>query len=68
MLFILSTPFPLLAGFPSSTVFKLQTSQTIRGTIIDKQSESPLIGAAVQVVGITPVLGSVANENGSFEI
>ena len=45
-----------------------QISQTIRGTIIDKQAESPLIGAAVQVVGITPVLGGIADENGSFEI
>jgi CarboxypepD_reg-like domain/TonB-dependent Receptor Plug Domain len=45
-----------------------QVNQTLKGTIIDKQSESPLVGAAVQVLGINPQLGSVADENGNFEI
>ncbi len=53
-------------------IFSLKTSaqvtQILRGSVIDKQSESPLVGAAVQIVGSNPVLGAVADENGNFEI
>lgn len=45
-----------------------QVSQTMRGTIIDKQSESPLVGAAIQVIDINPAIGSITDENGNFEI
>ncbi len=45
-----------------------QVTQILRGTIIDKQSETPLIGAAVQIAEISPVLGSVTDMNGNFEI
>ncbi len=45
-----------------------QVTQILRGTIIDKQSETPLIGAAVQVLEITPILGGVTDVNGNFEI
>jgi hypothetical protein len=45
-----------------------QITQTLRGTIIDKAAETPLVGAAVVVDKITPQLGAVADENGNFEI
>lgn len=45
-----------------------QTTQTIRGAVIDKASEIPLIGAAVVVDKINPVLGAVTDENGIFTI
>jgi CarboxypepD_reg-like domain/TonB-dependent Receptor Plug Domain len=45
-----------------------QITQVLRGTILDKQSESPLVGAAVQIKETTPMLGAVADENGNFEI
>jgi CarboxypepD_reg-like domain/TonB-dependent Receptor Plug Domain len=45
-----------------------QITQTLRGTIIDKAAETPLVGAAIVVDKITPQLGAIADENGNFEI
>ena len=45
-----------------------QITQTLRGVVIDKQAESPLVGAAVVVEGTNPMLGSVTDENGVFTI
>ncbi|MBK6543700.1 MAG: TonB-dependent receptor [Saprospiraceae bacterium] len=45
-----------------------QSVQTIRGTILDKQSETPILGAAVSVLSATPVLGNVTDMNGNFVI
>lgn len=43
-----------------------QRTQTIRGTITDKESKTPLVGVIVQVVGETPAIGSVSDENGAY--
>ena len=43
-------------------------TQTIRGTITDKQSEYPLIGASVMVVGSEPMLGAVTDIDGVYRI
>jgi hypothetical protein len=51
-----------------ATQINAQMTQILRGTILDKQSESPLVGAAVQIKEITPMLGSVTDENGNFTI
>lgn len=45
-----------------------QSSQTIRGVILDKVAETPLIGATVQVVGSNPIIGAITNENGEYEL
>ncbi len=45
-----------------------QMTQVLRGTILDKQSESPLVGAAVQIKETSPMLGAVTDENGNFTI
>ena len=45
-----------------------QITQILRGTILDKQSESPLVGAAVQIKEIVPMLGAVTDENGNFAL
>ncbi|MEM8897570.1 MAG: TonB-dependent receptor [Bacteroidota bacterium] len=44
------------------------TTQTLRGTIIDKQSETPLVGATVIVVSQNPPLGSTTQADGTFVI
>jgi hypothetical protein len=42
-------------------------TQTVRGTIIDKESKTPLIGATVQVInGI--MMGATTDENGTFRV
>ena len=44
-----------------------QSSQTVKGTIIDKQSEMPLIGATIQLVGEQQV-GTVTDFDGYFTL
>ena len=41
-------------------------TQTIRGSVIDKVTRQPVIGAAVSVVGTTQ--GSITNASGNFSI
>jgi hypothetical protein len=45
-----------------------QITQTIKGLVVDKQSQTPLPGVVVQVVGTTPLLGAATNENGEYKI
>lgn len=42
--------------------------QTIRGTVLDKQSQSPLPGAIVQVLGTDPAQAASTSERGEFRI
>ncbi len=42
--------------------------QTIRGTVIDNQTQMPLTGATVIVKGTNPVLGTTCDNNGQFRI
>ena len=43
-------------------------TQTVRGTVIDKQSQTPLPGVIVQVLNSNPLQGSSTNEKGEFKI
>lgn len=43
-------------------------TQTIRGTVIDKQTQSPLPGAIIVVLNSSPLLASTTDENGKFRI
>jgi len=43
-------------------------AQTIKGVIIDKQSEYPLIGASVIIAGSDPLLGATTDIDGIFRI
>lgn len=54
--------------FTGLQMFAQGTTQTLRGTIIDKQSEAPLVGATVIVVSQNPPLGSTTQADGSFAI
>lgn len=52
----------------------LAQTSTIQGTVYDRQSESPLIGATVQLVPAenapanAPILGGITDANGSFSL
>ena len=50
------------------TLFAQNSSQTVRGTVVDKQSEIPLIGATVQLMGGISNQGSSTDVDGNFEI
>jgi hypothetical protein len=43
-------------------------TQNIRGTVTDQDSQSPLIGATVIVVGSDPVIGTITDVNGQYRI
>ncbi|HQU60128.1 MAG TPA: carboxypeptidase-like regulatory domain-containing protein, partial [Saprospiraceae bacterium] len=45
-----------------------QAFQTIKGTVVDQQSELPIIGAAVELLSIAPSRGEVSDLDGRFAI
>lgn len=45
-----------------------QIQQTVRGTIVDQDSQMPLIGATVLVVGSNPPIGTTTDLEGRFRI
>jgi hypothetical protein len=55
--------FNLILGLISAQ----EITQTIRGTILDKQTQSPLPGCIVQVLGIEGKF-AISDENGKFRI
>ena len=52
--------------FLSSVSNAQNPTQTIRGTVVDKVSQSPMPGAVIQLLNTQPVKGTTANENGLF--
>lgn len=50
------------------TINAQQIQQTVRGTIIDQDSQMPLIGATVVVVGSNPLIGATTDLDGRFRI
>jgi hypothetical protein len=46
--------------------FSQELTQTIRGTVIDKQTQSPLPGAVISILNIDPVKATTTDENGKF--
>ena len=49
-------------------VFSQDITKTVRGSVIDKQSQFPIPGAKVIIVDSDPFLGSITDYNGNFEI
>ncbi|HTF05930.1 MAG TPA: TonB-dependent receptor [Bacteroidia bacterium] len=43
-------------------------TQTVRGTVVDKQVKSPLIGVVVQLLNATPAKGSATDVSGNFKL
>ena len=52
-------------GFP---IFGQQLTQTVRGKVVDVDSEWPLIGAEIIVVGSAPLLGTTTDASGNFRL
>jgi len=51
-----------------SGVFSQPLYQTIRGRVIDKTTQQPLIGANVVVLNTTPAIGAVTDTEGWFKL
>jgi len=47
-------------------LFSQGLTQQIRGVVIDREFEFPLMGATVQLLNIEPVLGTSTNSEGEF--
>jgi hypothetical protein len=45
-----------------------QPTQTVKGTVVDRQSELPIIGAAVELLSAEPVRGEATDIDGHFAI
>jgi len=52
----------------TSALFSQSLTQTIRGTVIDKQTLQPIIGARVVVLESDPLIGSMTNIDGQFRL
>ena len=57
-----------LLTFISVQLYAQQITQTVRGKIVDQDSQMPLIGATIFIVGSNPILGSVTDGEGNFRI
>jgi hypothetical protein len=61
--------FVLIVFLFSCFVFNAQTlKQTVRGVVIDKQTQSPLPGAVVAVLNTNPIKAVITDENGKFRL
>lgn len=49
-------------------VYSQNLKQTIRGTVLDKQSQSPIPGAVISVLNSLPLKVTTSDENGKFRI
>lgn len=61
----------LLSALFLFSAFALQAQeyqQHIRGTVIDKDSQSPLIGTNIKILGTDPILGATTDLDGYFKI
>ncbi|MCH2234193.1 MAG: TonB-dependent receptor [Crocinitomicaceae bacterium] len=52
----------------SLTGLSQEITQTVRGSVIDKQSQFPIPGAKIIVANTDPVLGAMSDFDGNFEI
>jgi hypothetical protein len=56
------------AFLPMLNTLSQSLTQNIKGIILDNDSQTPLFGASVLVVGTNPLLGGITNVDGSFRI
>ena len=58
----------LLSVCFSLSIFAQSQTQSIRGKIVDQESQLPLVGANVMIERTLPILGTSTDEDGNFEI
>ncbi|OJV16756.1 MAG: TonB-dependent receptor [Dyadobacter sp. 50-39] len=57
----------LMAGAMSALAFA-QPAQTVKGRVVDTESQQPVVGANVIVTSVTPIIGGVTDTEGNFRI
>lgn len=68
VLFAIATIFLMISLLATISANAKDLHQTIRGTIMDQDSKSPVIGANIIVINSNPLLGSSTNADGQFRI
>ena len=58
----------LLVALTLALITNAQGTQTIKGTVLDKLSQEPLVGAKVIVVGSDPLVGAITDVDGKFKL
>ena len=58
----------VLISFSVVQLYSQELTETVRGTIIDIDSELPLIGAVVSIVGSNPLVGTATDLDGKFRL
>ncbi|MBW7912774.1 MAG: carboxypeptidase-like regulatory domain-containing protein, partial [Taibaiella sp.] len=58
----------MLAGLLFPVFCSAQYTQTIKGTVTDKESKIPLAGVTVAVTTVNPPAGTATDGNGNFLI
>lgn len=64
LIFLLVFPAVFLAG----SILHAQSTQTIRGTVIDQNTGVPLIGATVLLLDLEPLMGTITDHQGFFSL
>lgn len=62
----MKNPLFILIALCSYLNLGAQNTQTIRGTVVDKFTKAPLIGATVYIANTDPVIGTITDDNGRF--
>ena len=57
-----------ILSFLFTNLFAQNPTQVIRGLVLDKDTQFPLIGATVSVVGSDPMIGTTTDFDGNFEL
>lgn len=60
--------FTLLVYFVQNSIYAQQITQTIKGTVYDRESHTPIPGANIIIPGTNPVMGAVVVPNISYKI
>ena len=58
----------LLLTISFAAAFGQNLTQTVRGTLLDADSRSPLVGAQVVIIGIDPRIGAITDAQGIFRL
>jgi hypothetical protein len=60
--------FTLLAGAWCALAHAQQPTQTVKGRVIDTESQQPVIGANVIITSLNPIIGGATDTEGNFRI
>ena len=58
----------LLLIMTSVVVTQAQVVQTLKGTVVDQQSEMPIIGAAIELLTVDGIEGTITDFDGSYSL